>query len=186
MTTPRSATFVSRRTALAGLSASGLGLALAATARTTAAQDATTDLAAHPNVGVWMIDSPIGRAIAVYSADGSVVAALPASQAGPQGVTLSSTQVGTWKSTGERDTHLTVVQLLSDEAGNYAGSVTVDAYQQVSEDGQTWVSGNGTTITIRDAAHAVVDVLRDLPPATGIRMGPGAPGFPEGTVTGYS
>ena len=186
MTTSRSATFVSRRTALAGLGASGLGLALAATARSTAAQDVATDLASQPNVGVWMIDSPIGRAVAVYSADGSVVAALPASQAGLFGVTLSSAQVGTWEAVGERDTHLTVVQLLSDEAGNYAGSVTVDAYQQVSEDGQTWVSGEGTTITIRDAAHAVVEVLTSFPPATAIRMGPGAPGFPEGAITGYS
>ena len=36
-------------------------------------------------VGVWMVDSPIGRAIAVYSAEGSVISALAASQAGPAG-----------------------------------------------------------------------------------------------------
>lgn len=182
MTTPRLATSVSRRTALAGLGAGGLGLALAATTRHAAAQDtAPGSFAGHPNVGVWMIDSPIGRAIAVYSAEGSVIAALAATQAGPGGVTYSSTQIGTWEPTGERGTHLTVVQLLSDGAGAYAGSVTVDAFLEVSEDGQTWMSGAGTTITIRDAADNVLQVVADSPPAIGTRMGVGAPGFPEGT-----
>jgi hypothetical protein len=175
---------VSRRTALAGFGAGGLGLALAARGQRASAQDAAPDsYAGHPNVGVWMVDAPIGRALAVYSADGSVVTALPASQAGPQGVTFSSTQVGTWEPTGERGTHLTVVQLLSDGAGAYVGSVTVDAFQQVSEDGQTFVSGAGTSVTIRDAADNVLQVITDSPPAVGTRMGVGSPGFPEGTPT---
>jgi hypothetical protein len=175
---------ISRRTALAGFGAGSLGLALAAAARPASAQNATpVDLSGHPNVGVWMIDSPIGRAIAVYSADGSVITALAASQAGPGGVSFSSTQIGTWEATGERSSHLTVVQLLSDDAGAYTGSVTVDAFQEVSEDGQTFTSGAGTTVTIRDAAHAVLQVIADSPPAVGTRMSPGAPGFPEGTPT---
>jgi hypothetical protein len=182
MTTSRILDPVSRRTALAGLGAGGLGVALAATVRHAAAQDATaTSFAGHPQVGVWMVDAPIGRAIAVYSADGSVVTALAASQAGPAGVTFASTQIGSWEPTGERGTHLTVVQLLSDGTGAYAGSVTVDAYQEVSEGGQTWMSGAGTTVTIRDAADNVLQVIADSPPATGTRMGVGAPGFPEGT-----
>ena len=184
MTTSRTTDAVSRRTALAGLGAGGLGLALAATTRHAAAQDtAPGSYAGHPNVGVWMVESPIGQAIAVYSADGSVITALAATQAGPAGVTYSSTQIGTWEPTGERGTHLTVVQLLSDGAGAYAGSVTVDAFQEVSEDGQTWMSGAGSTITIRDAADNVVQEIADGPPAMGVRMGPGAPGFPEGTPT---
>ena len=182
MTTPQPTALISRRTTLAGLGAGGLGLALtAATARQAAAQDATAnDLADHPNVGVWMVESPSGRALAVYSPDGSVITALAASQAGPAGVVYASTQIGTWEATSERGTHLTVVQLLSDGAGAYAGSVTVDALQEVSEDGQTFTSGAGTTITIRDAADAVLQVLEDLPPAVGTRMGVGAPGFPKG------
>jgi hypothetical protein len=182
MKSPRPAAPVSRRTALAGLGAGGLGLALAARGPGASAQDAPpVSWAGHPNVGVWMVDSPIGRALAVYSADGSLVTALPASQAGPQGVTFASTQVGTWEPTGERGTHLTAVQLLSDGAGAYVGSVTVDAYQEVSEDGQTFVSGEGSSVTIRGAAHAVLDVLSGGPPAVGTRMGVGSPGFPEGT-----
>jgi hypothetical protein len=184
MTSPRTNNALTRRTAIAGIGAGSLGAALALRGHAASAQDPTPpSFAGHPNVGVWMVDSPIGRAIAVYSADGSVITALTATQAGPQGVTFGSTQVGTWEPAGERSTHLTVVQLLSDEAGAYAGSVTVDAYQEVSEDGQTWMSGTGTSVTIRDAAHNVLQVITDGPPATGTRMGVGSPGFPEGTLT---
>ena len=136
----RSLSRLNRRVAL-----SGIGVAAAVSLGHldhAAAQEATPSTRAnHPNVGVWMIDSPIGRAIAVYADDGSVVTALPATQAGPQGVTFSSTQVGTWEPTGERSTHLTVVQLLSDAAGAFVGTVTVDAYQMVSADGQSFTSG---------------------------------------------
>ena len=38
-------------------------------------------------------------------------------------------------------------------------------------------------MTIRDAAHNVLDVITGGPPAVGTRMGPGAPGFPEGSPT---
>jgi hypothetical protein len=186
MSTPRNVAPVSRRAALSTFGASGLGLALVAHSQTALAQSATpVSYAGHPNVGVWMIDSPIGRAIAVYSDDGSVVTALPATQAGPQGVTFSSTQVGTWEPTDERSTHLTVVQLLSDEAGAFVGTVTVDAYQMVSADGQSFTSGAGSSVTIRDAANTVIDVMTSFPPATGVRMGVGSPALPGGTpVTG--
>ncbi len=66
-------------------------------------------------------------------------------------------------------------------AGADAGSVTVAAYQEVSEDGRTFVSGAGTSVTIRDAADHVLQVMTDLPPAIGTRLGVGSPGFPEGT-----
>ena len=169
---------LNRRTALTGVgAAAAVSLGHLDPA---AAQEAPPDArATHPNVGVWMIDSPIGRAIAVYSDDGSVVTALPATQAGPQGVTFSSTQIGTWEPTGERSTHLTVVQLLSDAAGAFVGTVTVDAYQMVSADGQSFTSEAGSSMTIRDAANTVVDVMTSFPPATGIRMGVGSPGLPE-------
>lgn len=171
---------LNRRAAVSGIGAAA-ALSLGQLGRA-AAQEATPNARAnHPNVGVWMIDSPIGRAVAVYSDDGSVVTSLPATQAGPQEVTFSSTQVGTWEPTGERSTHLTAVQLLSDGAGAFVGTVTVDAYQTVSADGQSFTSGAGSSVTIRDAADTVVDVMMNVPPATGIRMSVGAPGLPGGT-----
>lgn len=177
----RSMSSLNRRAALSGVAAAAAAVSLGHLDRA-AAQETTPDARAnHPNVGVWLIDSPIGRAIAVYSDDGSVVTALPATQAGPQGVTFSSTQVGTWEPTGERSTHLTVVQLLSDEAGAFVGTVTVDAHQTVSADGQSFTSGAGSSVTIRDAANTVINVMTSFPPATGVRMGVGAPGLAEVT-----
>ncbi len=58
MTTPQRASSVSRRSALAGLGADGLGVALAATTRHAAAQDAATERAAHPLVGTWLAGPP--------------------------------------------------------------------------------------------------------------------------------
>jgi hypothetical protein len=128
-----------------------------------------------------MVASSIGPAIAVYADDGSVITALTPTAAGPQGVSYPSTQVGTWESTGERGTHLTAVQLVSDAEGAFIGSVTVDAYQTVSEDGLSWESGEGTSVTIRDGAGSILDVITEGPPAKGIRMSPGNAGFPDGT-----
>ncbi len=54
MTTSNTSQSVSRRTALAGLGAGGLGVALAATVRHASAQDTTpASLAGHPLVGTW-------------------------------------------------------------------------------------------------------------------------------------
>jgi hypothetical protein len=70
---------VSRRTALASLSAGGLGLALGATAALpVAAQDATpATMAGHPLVGAWMVDrvpnDPTDMPTAnIISSDGTV------------------------------------------------------------------------------------------------------------------
>jgi hypothetical protein len=78
------------------------------------------------------------------------------------------------------------VQIHSDAEGNYVGSVTIDGYPVVSEDGQSLLDDQSQgTITIRDAAGAVVQEMptAGAPPVTGIRMGAGAPGFPEATAT---
>jgi hypothetical protein len=186
MTTRPTDRSVSRRTALAGLGAGGLGVALAATARPASAQDATAGaMANHPIVGVWMVAAPTGPALAVFLADGTNIQGVPTAQAGPQGVTFTGAQVGTWEPIGERGIHFTGVQLLTDATGAFVGSVTIDGHPVVSEDGLTIVDeAPETTITIRDAAHNVVQVVTPYPggvPATGVRMSVGAPGFPEGT-----
>ena len=59
----------------------------------------------------------------------------------------------------------------------------VDGYPEASEDGMTFVDdGSRVVITVRDPAGAVVQQFPDTSgrPVTGTRMGPGAPGFPEG------
>ena len=185
MTTSNTGPCTSRRTALAGLGAGGLGLALAVAGQSAVAQDAASEMATHPIVGVWMVTTPrFGLAPSIFSPDGTVTIARPATQAGPQGVAFVSAEVGTWEPISERGVHFTSVRLLSDANGTYTGSVTVDGHPTVSEDGQTFVDDSPDSgPTIRDAADNVVAAPRGQPPVTGVRMGVGSPGFAAGTPT---
>jgi hypothetical protein len=186
MTPFRTRDSISRRSALAGLGAGGLGLALASTTRHTAAQDASADMANHPIVGAWNVITPSGPSLAVFSADGTNVQGLPATQAGPNGVTFVGPQVGTWEPISERGIHFTGIQLHSDATGVFTGTVTIDGYPVVSEDGMTLLDDQSQVmITIRDAAGAILQQFPASgdPPVTGTRMGVGAPGFPEATAT---
>ena len=186
MTTRPAKRSLSRRAALAGLGAGGLGLALAA-ARPAVAQDATAEaMANHPIVGVWNVTTPAGPALAVFFADGTNIQGLPATMPGPQGVSYVSTQVGTWVPIDKHSVHFTGVQLHTDANGTLVGTVTIDGHPTVSEDGQTLRDDNPESgPTIRDAADNVVDVLRGGPLVTGVRMGVGVPGLPGSTsVTG--
>jgi hypothetical protein len=146
-------------------------------------------LAEHPLTGTWLAmanpplpDSPQVAAPSYFGADGSVLLMFPLTQAGPQGVQFNSAYVGTWEADGERRGHFTAVQLLSDANGTFLGSVTVDGYPVVSEDGRTFIDdGSKVTVTIRDPGGAIVQQFPGAGgrPVTGIRMSPGSPGFPE-------
>jgi hypothetical protein len=156
--------------------------------RPAAAQDATpfpNPRRGHPIVGVWLVTTPIGPSLAVFSADGSNIQGVPTVQAGPHGVTFTGAQVGTWEPISDRQIHFTGVQLQTDATGTFVGTVTIDGHPRVSDDGQTLIDdAPETTITIRDATNAVVQVIHPnpgSPPAMGVRMGVGAPGFPIGT-----
>jgi hypothetical protein len=151
--------------------------------RGTSAQEATpTDLTGHPMVGTWMAETPGGLALATFAADGSVVMALQPTQSGPLGVSAVSTEIGTWEPVSAQGIHFTAVQILSNATGQFLGTITIDGYPVASADGQTLLdTGTPGSVTIRDAAHQVVQVVTNPPQVTGVRMRVGAPGFPEGT-----
>ena len=162
MTTSRTTTAaVSRRTALAGIGAGGLGLALATTARGGAAQDAAAEMAGHPIVGVWNATTPGGPSLATFLADGSATFANPPTAADPtHGVVYQSSSVGTWEPVSERGIHFTASLVITDANGVHVGYYTNDAYPVVSEDGQTLVDDQSQgTVTIRDAAGATVQAF---------------------------
>jgi hypothetical protein len=186
MTTPRIDASLSRRTALLGLGAGGIGMALSARGRSSAAQDAASAaMANHPMVGVWMVTTPSGLAPGIFTPDGIAIIIVPATGNSPLGTTYVSTEIGTWEPISERGIHFTAVQLHSDANGNYVGSITIDGYPVVSADGQSLVDDSPDSgPTIRDAQGNVLDVLRGGPPVTGVRMGVGAPGFTEAATTG--
>ena len=94
MTTSNTGPCTSRRTALAGLGAGGLGLALAVAGQSAVAQDAASEMATHPIVGVWMVTTPAGLAPGVFSPEGTVVIIIPVTQLGPHGTTYVSAEVG--------------------------------------------------------------------------------------------
>ena len=151
------------------------------------AAQAKESFADDPLVGAWMVQTPGGPAMAVFSADGTVVQGIPTTQSGPGGLTYVSAEVGTWEPTGDHTNHFTAVELLSDANGVFTGTVTIDAYQRVSDDGQTFVSTEGTSVTIRDAAGNVVMVdSNNDHPAMGTRMSVGSPGLPEPSAAASS
>jgi hypothetical protein len=159
-----------------------------------AAHQGTPSLADHPLTGDWMAmanrpppGAPQVPAPSHFGADGSVLLVFPPTQVGMQGVEFVSPHVGTWEADSARRGHFTATQLLSDATGAFLGSVTVDGYPEVSEDGQTFLDdGSKVMVTIRDATGTIVQQMPGAggPPVTGIRMAPGVPGFPEGGAAG--
>lgn len=183
--TDRTTPPVTRRLALASLGAGGLGLAVAAAVRPAAAQSA---MASHPAVGAWMLTTPIGPSLAVFTADGVNIQGVPTAQKGPNGVvTFTGAQIGTWEPIDDHSLHFTSVQLQTDSNGAFVGTVTIDGHPRISSDGQTITDDSADDrITIRDAAGAVVNVVTPYPgapPAVGVRMSVGAPGLSESTPT---
>jgi hypothetical protein len=151
------------------------------------AEEATpVALANHPAVGAWNSMTPGGPAIGIFFPDGTNLVTLPATQAGPQGMSFVSTQAGRWEPISERRIHFTSVQFHSDANGVYTGSVTVDGYPEVSEDGLTLIDDQSlVVVTLRDATGTILQEIPGAgsPPVTGVRMAVGAPNFPPVAVT---
>jgi hypothetical protein len=168
-----------------------------AVSRTSTAQEATPSaIANHPIVGAWLVmnpSDPLNTRPAIFAADGTMTVGYVPSHTDPErGVILQGTAIGVWERTGERGVHLTYVQALSDLNGTYLGTLTRDAYPEVSEDGQSFRDdGTQVHIIFRDATNTIVNEADGdgAEAATrqvhAIRMQVGNPGFLEATpVTG--
>jgi hypothetical protein len=182
-----------RRSVLLSAVSGALAGAVLGRSHGVAAHQAPSSLADHPLAGDWMAmanqapGAPQVPAPSHFGVDGSVLLVFPPTQVGMQGVEFVAPHVGTWEADSDRRGHFTATQLLSDATGAFLGSVTVDGYPEVSEDGQTFVDdGSRVMVTIRDATGAVVQQMpgAGAPPVTGIRMAPGVPGFPSGLSAG--
>ena len=166
----RSPSALTRRAALAGLGAGGLGAALAA--RGASAQEATADRAAHPIVGLWTHvsgpETPPGlRAFTAIHGDGTLSSVH--SFGGPG--------VGAWHATGVRSVRGILKYLnIADAPGQFVeGTVTVSGSLTVDEAGTTVTEES--TIDIRTPDDAVVATFPftttfvrvpvEAPPATG-------------------
>ena len=144
-----------------------------------------------PIVGAWLVinpSDPLNARPAIFAADGTLTIAYVPSYTDPErGVVLQGTAIGVWEPTGERGVHLTYVQALSDLNGTYLGTLTRDAYPEVSDDGQSFRDdGTQVHITFRDAANTIVNEANGGGGAEAatrqvhaIRMQVGNPGFLE-------
>jgi len=163
---------LSRRTALAGLGATGLGLALGSSA--TAQEASLSDLAGHPLTGTWAVMTPGGVVPQIHGADGSLIAAFPPNYVDPAlGLTFQGPALGRWEADGERTGHFTFIQALSDANGTYVGTAQLAAELEVGADGQTWSGTTSAHIIVRDAANNVLidQELSFDSPVTGTRIG---------------
>jgi len=141
---------VSRRTALAGLGAGGLSLALA-TARPADAQDAASEMASHPVVGLWQFNggfSPIPGApdwaFHIFHADGTFVM---------WGGLNVGAALGLWRPTGGRAGEVMFIWRDTDpfpDGVEGPGTATFRFDLEVDEAGTT-LTHSGGTIDARDS-----------------------------------
>jgi hypothetical protein len=133
---------VSRRAALAGLGAGGVGLAVMATARHASAQDA-----AAPLVGAWQwnsgADHPEPNTFAIFHADGTYTEWNP----------VAGAAIGIWRMTGDRAFDLLFIFADTDPSPDVAawgpGSATFTITGELDASGNA-LNAMGT-IDVRDA-----------------------------------
>lgn len=150
MSPRQSANSLSRRTALAGLGAGGLGLALAATVHPATAQDATpAPSGQHAIVGTWVLHfnpgppAPTSPTVTIFGADGSFIDA-------------GYGHSGVWEASGPTTVLATWVHVFP-QNNNYvavSGTITLDpsgdrwtqpySLMVVSATGKVLRTGHGT------------------------------------------
>jgi hypothetical protein len=183
---------LNRRSALGGVGAAAAAMGLGTVSRV-AAQDAGSEMATHPIIGVWLTmnpgDPPHASPVS-FTADGIMTVAFAPSYVDPGlGVTFQGTAIGVWEPTGERSIQFLFVQALSDVDGTYLGTFTLEGYPEVSEDGLTFVDeGTMARVTVRDANNVITmqagggqGAAPITPPVHARRMQIANPGFPEAT-----
>ena len=148
----RSTPAVSRRTALAGLSASGLALALTTT-HPVAAQDDAAALATHPLVGLWQYNSAEPEQapdwfVEIFHADGTYAVW--------GGLSIGAAQ-GLWRPTGARTAEMLLVWRDTDLSVEIEGSGTTTFRTALTvDDASALLTRSSSTIDIRDPYGAPV------------------------------
>jgi hypothetical protein len=215
MKTTRTDSAVNRRTALAGLGAGSLGLALLANREPaladhmsrTGQEAAAASSAEHPAVGMWLLmnpTSPPTPSIVMLTPNGFAMSSGTVNHAEPadasanypdadklallsaakSNVVFSSLSMGTWEAIGSHKLHVTLTSILTDAAGAFTGTTTVDTYPVLDEKGNSLTYDTAmTSTTVRDASLqevlAVAGVATTTEPQVAWRMGSGRSAFPE-------
>ena len=180
MTNPRTRESMSRRAALAGLSAAGAGLALTTAGVHAAAATATADLASHPLVGTWL-SGPGANDLGFvhFAADGNLALTGGVAGVNPDGsAAYFDPPMGVWEPVGGSGAHVTFAWANRDATGKMTGTVTVDAYPVADADGESfWDDGTRGVVTLRGPDGVVTDTIKTVPKTAGVRVRPGKPGY---------
>ena len=161
-----------------------LGIIHAGSARS--AQEEAGDLAGHPFVGTWVAMTPAGPVPTIVGPDGSFVSAFSAAYFDPGlGLTFQGSALGQWEAVGERGTHFTAIQVLTDAEGTYLGTFQFEGHPEVSADGQTFMDTTPQRVVMRDANNTITfdQILPVEPPVTGIRLPPDGVDLPVSVPT---
>ena len=127
MTTSTFGSAVSRRTALAGIGAGGLGLAALA-ASPAAAQNASADMANHPIVGAWLAGrAPNDIGVTLWHADGTMTNNTgPAiGLSGDGALVYSDPTIGSWVPVSDRGIHFIFTHRMYDTDGKLVWAAKV-------------------------------------------------------------
>jgi hypothetical protein len=183
---PRSLSALTRRTALAGLGASGL--ALAARTPIASAQEVATE--GHPLVGTWFLDNGTGNLTDaldtfIIHADGTYI------EANADG----TVRLGVWEATGPTTATLTIEAYSRDATGANLGAIIIRLTIELNPDGNSYTA-EGTIELIRpDGSHSgqagpatgtATRMVVEAPSAPVITLDElfaGASGTPEATPT---
>lgn len=197
MSEPRS---LSRRSALAGLGAGSIAAFVGAHAAVAHAPLENRDIGAdssgpsglntstHRLSGLWLsmigLPSNSKKTVAVptfFGADGSVMLIFPGTEAAKQGIQVKGPAIGTWEVLDERSGHFTAVQVLSNMDGEYVGTVEVEGFPSLDEEGEKYdCDSSRHMFIVRNEFNTVVSRLTASVenPMRGSRMRPGNAGFP--------
>lgn len=186
---------LTRRSALAGLGAGSLGLLFGTSAAVAAPTVETggsgsgevVNAANHALTGRWLsrvaLPSRPDVAVAVptfFGTDGTVMMIFPGMEAEKRGIQVRGVALGCWDAVSADLGHFTAVQVLANLEGSYIGTVTIDGYAQIDEDGTGFtVRSEDNLFVVRDQADAVIEQLvasADYP-MSGFRMRVGNAGF---------
>lgn len=158
---------LTRRAALAGIGAGGLGLAAAAAAPLVVAQEPAAELATHPVVGLWQFNGSVDPAqgpapgFELYHGDGTYTT---------WGGWTAGGALGIWRPTGERTAEVLFVWVDTNPfpgGGEDRGTATFRYTVEVDAADAT-MTYSGGTIDVRDVHGALLFPAgpSDSPPST--------------------
>jgi hypothetical protein len=144
---PKPSAGLSRRAALAGLGAGGLGLAVGARSATAATPGLSTS--GHPLVGTWFL-----TVSSTNPTDADDLFSLHADGTYLEANADGSVRLGVWEPTSPTTATLTITAYSRDAAGASAGGITLRLAITLNPDGNSYVAEGTIELTAPDGSKS--------------------------------